>query len=74
MEKYKSWYNTLMATRKLRKAPDGYTENHHIIPKSLGGTDTAENLVRLSPREHFIAHLLLARIYSGRDGMRMGSR
>ena len=38
-----------------------YTENHHILPKSEGGADEKSNLVRLYPREHFIAHWLLYR-------------
>jgi len=42
---------------------DCYVEKHHIIPKSEGGADDDENLVNLTAREHFIAHLLLARIY-----------
>lgn len=32
---------------------------HHIIPKHLGGDDSAENLVLLSPYEHAMAHLKL---------------
>lgn len=35
---------------------------HHILPKSLGGTDNADNLVRLTVREHFLAHFLLYKI------------
>lgn len=38
-------------------------ERHHIIPKSEGGSDDPDNLVNLTAREHYIAHLLLARIY-----------
>lgn len=40
----------------------GYTEVHHIIPKSLGGTDDPKNLVTLSAREHLLAHKLLVKI------------
>lgn len=40
-----------------------YTEIHHIIPKSMGGDDSPENLVKLSGRAHYIAHLLLTKIY-----------
>jgi hypothetical protein len=36
-----------------------YVESHHIIPKSLGGDDTAENKVWLTAAEHLKAHLLL---------------
>jgi hypothetical protein len=32
---------------------------HHIIPRSLGGSDEVSNLIRLTPREHYIAHLIL---------------
>jgi hypothetical protein len=61
-----------MSTRKTRILPKSvYAERHHIIPRCLGGTDDADNIVRLLTKEHFIAHLLLARIHSGKDGMRM---
>jgi len=42
---------------------DEYTEKHHIIPRCFGGLDTDHNLVELSLKEHFIAHLLLCKIY-----------
>lgn len=41
----------------------GYYEKHHIIPKSLGGTNEKENLVKLTAREHFICHWLLVKMY-----------
>ena len=40
---------------------DCYTETHHIIPRSFKGTDDNINLIKLSARHHYIAHLLLAR-------------
>lgn len=42
-----------------------YCECHHIIPKSLGGSDEKSNLVNLTAREHFIAHRLLVKITEG---------
>jgi hypothetical protein len=39
-------------------------EIHHIIPKCLEGSNDEKNLVKLSYREHFIAHWLLIKIYS----------
>lgn len=39
----------------------GYTETHHIIPKSFNGNNSTSNLIRLSARHHYIAHLLLAK-------------
>lgn len=44
-----------------RKSSGQYVEQHHIIPKSLGGTNDKSNLVFLTAREHCIAHLLLCR-------------
>lgn len=38
-------------------------ERHHIVPKSMDGTDDEKNIVNLTAREHFIAHLLLHRMY-----------
>lgn len=40
-------------------------ERHHIVPRSLGGTDENPNLVDLTPREHFICHWLLYKIHGG---------
>lgn len=37
-------------------------ENHHIIPDACGGTNTKENLVLLTPREHYICHRLLVKM------------
>ena len=34
---------------------------HHIIPKCMGGSNSTSNKVLLTPREHFIAHLLLSK-------------
>lgn len=63
---YKKVYDNLInyrRTNKLRKTKKQYTELHHVIPKSLGGSDSKKNLVRLTAREHFIAHALLVRYY-----------
>lgn len=44
---------------------DGYAEVHHIVPRSMGGLDTADNLIRLSARQHYVAHWMLARACGG---------
>lgn len=44
---------------------DGYAEVHHIVPRSLGGSDDADNLIRLTARQHYVAHWMLARALSG---------
>lgn len=42
----------------------GYFEKHHILPKSLGGSNDKENLVKLTAREHFVCHLLLVKMHN----------
>lgn len=59
---YEKIYFSIIENRKINKF-DGYTENHHIKPRSLGGTDDKDNIVSLSAREHYICHLLLTEIY-----------
>lgn len=39
----------------------GYTETHHIVPRSFSGTNNNINLINLGARHHYIAHLLLAK-------------
>lgn len=63
---YKRIYNELIEKRKV-VMPSGTTELHHIIPKSMGGTDLVSNLVNLTVREHFIAHWLLWKIYRNKQ-------
>ena len=59
--KYTNWYNSIINKAKNRIIT-GYTEKHHIIPSSLGGTNNKENLVTLTAREHFVCHLLLTKM------------
>ena len=59
---YKRIYDELIDNAKQRKA-QGYTELHHIIPRCMGGDDSNDNLVRLTSREHYIAHELLFKHY-----------
>ncbi len=41
---------------------DGYTEKHHIIPRSLGGDNSKENIISISARYHFLCHYLLTKM------------
>lgn len=43
-----------------------YTESHHIIPKSLDGSDNKTNLVDLTYKEHRLCHKLLVRMTRGK--------
>lgn len=44
---------------------------HHILPVSLGGSDSKENLVRIPHKEHLICHLLLVCFTEGEDNRSM---
>lgn len=64
--KYTKWYNNIIATAKSRiLLKEIYTESHHIIPRSLNGSNDPSNLVELTAREHFICHLLLPKMLNG---------
>ncbi len=54
---------TLLIARAQGRIVDGYTEKHHIIPRCMGGTDAYDNIVRLTPEEHYLAHQLLVKIH-----------
>ena len=58
--KYYRWYLQIVDRAKIRDLA-GYFEIHHIVPKSLGGSDMVSNLVKLTAREHFICHWLLTK-------------
>lgn len=71
---YTKLYENLISTRKvLNRSPnDGnYYEKHHIIPVSCGGSDDKDNLILLTFKEHYVAHLLLTYIYP--DGVQKRS-
>lgn len=63
---YQRIHDQIIQRAKLRgviknKHPD--FERHHVIPKSMGGTNKKNNLVDLTPREHFVIHHLLMKIH-----------
>ena len=53
---------------------DGYFETHHILPRCMGGSDESTNLVLLTAREHYIAHLLLSKANPNNVGLGMAVR
>ena len=68
--KYLNWYCTLMS-RGRQRAKQSCTlqpyERHHIVPRSfhMGGGKDVENIALLTPREHFVAHVLLTKCTHG---------
>jgi hypothetical protein len=68
--KYTRIYNAIVAQAKQR-VNNCYVEKHHIIPKSLGGNNSLDNLVELTAREHFICHRLLIKMTDGNNQTKM---
>jgi hypothetical protein len=71
---YKKIYENLIEKARLsnrKKGVNVYYEKHHIIPKCFGGSNKKENLVLLTAKEHFIAHLLLIQLYEGKEKSKM---
>jgi hypothetical protein len=63
---YQRIYDEFIADRRIKEAGlDGYAEKHHIVPRSLGGSDDASNLIHLEAGDHLFAHVLLAKIHGG---------
>lgn len=48
-----------------------YYEFHHIVPKSLGGTENENNLVLLTSKEHYLCHWLLVKRFALGSNERM---
>lgn len=69
--KYYKWYTNIIKVASQRTTKLEYSELHHIIPKSIGGSDNNSNLVNLSAREHFICHFLLTKITTGQNYHKM---
>lgn len=67
--KYNTWYYSIINRRTIK--PEGYSERHHIIPKSLGGSNDQSNLVYLTAREHFLVHWLLTKMCEGENKKKM---
>ena len=59
--KYTKWYFQIIERSFKRETPLVY-EKHHIIPSSIGGKDVSNNFSLLTPREHYLVHLLLTRM------------
>jgi len=61
---YQNIYDNFIESR--RDLYPSLSEKHHILPKSLGGTDDKCNIVTLSIGDHYFAHKLLTKIHSGK--------
>jgi hypothetical protein len=69
--KYTKWYYSIIHKAQSRSTISDYVERHHIIPKSIGGTNDKLNLVKLTLREHFVCHRLLIKMTNGYSRIKM---
>lgn len=65
---YRAHYDRLMFRARGRVLV-GYRERHHVLPRCMGGTDAKDNLVELTPEEHYVAHQLLVKLYPSHEGL-----
>ncbi len=77
-ESYKEYYKIVKEAQvldrvKLKRDHSDYEyfENHHIIPESLGGSNSWRNMVLLTPEEHYICHSLLPDFCEGKNKAKM---
>ncbi len=70
---YQKHYDSLINKARLRTLEE-YVEEHHIIPRCLGGTNDKSNLVALTYREHFIAHWLLCKLHPNNSKLKLAFR
>lgn len=60
MKKSTEYLELIENAKKSKPDPCQVYEVHHIIPRCMGGTDDKDNLVHLTPEQHFKAHYYLA--------------
>jgi hypothetical protein len=64
-------YDRLIDRAKGRIYIRGVHDNHHILPKSLGGSNAKSNIAILTYDEHFLAHRLLTKLTTGVERISM---
>lgn len=70
--KYYRWYFSIIKNAQHKQYNNlNYTELHHIIPKSIGGDNSQNNLVNLTAREHFLCHWLLTKFTKNNEKRKM---
>jgi hypothetical protein len=69
--KYRRWYCNLITKARVRDPNEIDGEWHHIKPRALNGSNRKFNIVKLTYREHFLAHWLLAKFNKGEAKRKM---
>jgi len=68
--KYRQIYYNIINNSK-KRIVNCYTELHHILPRSLGGSNNIDNIAVLTAREHYICHYLLCKFTKGKSKYKM---
>lgn len=69
--KYHNTYFKIINRAQQRTLDNGVKfEVHHIIPRSLGGNDDDDNLVKLTLKEHWVCHRLLVKFLNDPTALR----
>lgn len=63
IEPYFEYKKFIATCREKEYTKKTITQLHHIIPRALGGSDSPDNLVRLSIEDHKIAHEMFAKAF-----------
>lgn len=66
-------YERIVERARTRERPEGRLEVHHVLPRSMGGGDSPENLVALTIKEHFVAHRVFDRAHGAETTFGRGS-
>lgn len=69
--KYYRWYLSIISKAQQRNKPNEYCEEHHVIPRCLGGVNRKINLVFLTAKEHYVCHWLLCYCFEGQTKYKM---
>lgn len=69
---YEKVYDNLISRARARVHLAEF-EVHHVIPRCMGGTDDKENLVKLTPAEHYVAHQLLSKMHPTNQKLALAS-
>lgn len=67
---YENIHNNLIKRARVRHTHTSvFYERHHVVPRCLGGDDSTSNIVKLTPKEHRLAHKLLTKLHPGHLGL-----
>lgn len=60
----------MIVNRAARLQRTGLIEKHHVIPRCMGGANIHSPIVSMMPKEHFICHHLLTKMYPSNDKLK----